>query len=50
MSPENDPLWRMPLWRPYDALLDSKVADAQQRCELAALLARLRPPLFCGAS
>jgi leucyl aminopeptidase len=24
---ENDPLWRMPLWRPYDALLDSKVAD-----------------------
>jgi leucyl aminopeptidase len=24
---ENDPLWRMPLWRPYDAMLDSKVAD-----------------------
>jgi leucyl aminopeptidase len=24
---ENDPLWRMPLWRPYDALLESKVAD-----------------------
>ncbi len=24
---ENDPLWRMPLWRPYEALLDSKVAD-----------------------
>ena len=24
---ENDPLWRMPLWQPYDALLDSKVAD-----------------------
>jgi leucyl aminopeptidase len=24
---ENDPLWRLPLWRPYDALLDSKVAD-----------------------
>jgi leucyl aminopeptidase len=23
----NDPLWRMPLWRPYEALLDSKVAD-----------------------
>ena len=22
-----DPLWRMPLWRPYDQLLDSKVAD-----------------------
>jgi leucyl aminopeptidase len=22
-----DPLWRLPLWRPYDQLLDSKVAD-----------------------
>jgi leucyl aminopeptidase len=24
---EQDPLWRMPLWRPYDSMLDSKVAD-----------------------
>jgi leucyl aminopeptidase len=24
---ENDPLWRMPLWRPYEALLESKIAD-----------------------
>ena len=24
---ENDPLWRLPLWRPYDSWLDSKVAD-----------------------
>jgi leucyl aminopeptidase len=24
---ENDPLWRMPLWRPYDEMLESKVAD-----------------------
>jgi leucyl aminopeptidase len=24
---ENDPLWRLPLWQPYSALLDSKVAD-----------------------
>jgi leucyl aminopeptidase len=24
---ERDPLWRMPLWAPYDSLLDSKVAD-----------------------
>jgi len=24
---ENDPVWRLPLWRPYDAMLDSKVAD-----------------------
>ena len=26
-SEENDPLWRMPLWPPYDSWLDSKVAD-----------------------
>jgi leucyl aminopeptidase len=24
---ENDPVWRMPLWGPYDSWLDSKVAD-----------------------
>jgi leucyl aminopeptidase len=24
---ENDPLWRLPLWQPYDAWLDSKVAN-----------------------
>ncbi len=24
---ENDPLWRLPLWRPYDKLLESKIAD-----------------------
>jgi leucyl aminopeptidase len=24
---ENDPLWRLPLWRPYAQMLDSKVAD-----------------------
>lgn len=24
---QEDPLWRMPLWRPYDAKLSSKVAD-----------------------
>ena len=24
---ENDPMWRMPLWQPYDAMLDSKIAD-----------------------
>jgi leucyl aminopeptidase len=25
---ENDPVWRLPLWQPYEAQLDSKVADA----------------------
>ena len=24
---ENDPLWRLPLWRPYQTMLESKVAD-----------------------
>jgi leucyl aminopeptidase len=24
---ENDPLWRLPLWMPYDSWLDSKIAD-----------------------
>jgi len=24
---ESDPVWRMPLWRPYESMLDSKVAD-----------------------
>jgi leucyl aminopeptidase len=24
---ENDPLWRLPLWRPYSALFESKIAD-----------------------
>jgi len=24
---ESDPLWRLPLWRPYSSMLDSKVAD-----------------------
>jgi leucyl aminopeptidase len=24
---ENDPVWRLPLWKNYDRLLDSKVAD-----------------------
>jgi len=26
-SAECDPVWRLPLWRPYEAMLDSKVAD-----------------------
>ena len=23
----HDPVWRLPLWKPYDKLLDSKIAD-----------------------
>jgi leucyl aminopeptidase len=26
---ESDPLWRLPLWSPYDQMLDSKVADVK---------------------
>jgi leucyl aminopeptidase len=26
-STENDSIWRMPLWKPYESLLDSKTAD-----------------------
>src|SRR6187200_1653757 len=26
-SAQNDPVWRLPLWRPYAAMLDSKTAD-----------------------
>jgi len=24
---EEDPMWRMPLWRPYRKMIDSKIAD-----------------------
>jgi len=24
---ENDPMWRLPLWRPYESMLESKIAD-----------------------
>jgi len=24
---ENDPVWRLPLWQPYEAQLDSRVSD-----------------------
>ena len=24
---ENDPVWRLPLWRPYESMLESKAAD-----------------------
>ena len=30
---EDDPLWRMPLWRPYRRLIDSKVADVNNVSE-----------------
>jgi len=30
---ESDPLWRMPLWRPYRKMLDSKIADLNNAAE-----------------
>jgi len=30
---ENDPLWRMPFWRPYNALFESKIADLNNSSE-----------------
>lgn len=30
---EDDPLWRMPLWRPYRKMIDSKVADLNNVAE-----------------
>jgi len=30
---EDDPLWRMPLWRPYRRMIDSKVADLNNVAE-----------------
>lgn len=32
-SAENDPLWRMPLWRPYRRLIDTPVADINNSSE-----------------
>ena len=28
----DDPLWRMPLWEPYDKMMDSKIADVNNAC------------------
>lgn len=36
---EGDPFWRLPLWKPYRAMLDSKVAD----------IANCEPGSFAGA-
>jgi leucyl aminopeptidase len=32
---ENDPLWRMPFWRPYDGLFESRIADLNNSSESA---------------
>ncbi len=30
---ERDPVWRLPLWRPYEKLLDSRIADINNAAE-----------------
>ena len=45
---EEDPMWRMPLWRPYRKMIDSKVADLNNVSEIAACRGHHRGPLFTG--
>ena len=44
---ENDPLWRMPLWQPYESLLDSKIADINN---VARQLRRARSRRRCSST
>ena len=44
---ENDPLWRLPLWPPYDAWLDSKVANINNA---PSGRSRDRSPAHCSCS
>jgi leucyl aminopeptidase len=49
---EEDPMWRMPLWRPYRKMLDSKVADINNVSEgphAGAITAALYLQEFVGA-
>ena len=49
---EDDPLWRMPLWRPYRRNLDSKIADLNNVSEGpqgGAITAALYLQEFVGA-
>ena len=46
---ENDPLWRLPLWRPYDTLLDSQDRRPQQRRRRARFAGSITAALFLQA-
>jgi leucyl aminopeptidase len=49
---EADPLWRLPLWRPYDEMLESKVADINNvgsTGQAGAITAALFMRRFVGA-
>ena len=46
---ERDPMWRLPLWRPYESMLDSKTADINN-VGGSFRRARSRPRCFSTAS
>ncbi len=41
-----DPLWRMPLWRPYDAMIDGVVADVSNSGSGAGMAGSITAALF----
>src|SRR4051794_15643317 len=50
---ENDPLWRLPLWPPYDSWLDSKAADINNAPSVAfagSIICALFLQRFVGAA
>ena len=46
---ENDPVWRLPLWRPYEAMLEFE-SRRHQQCRPAATAARSPPRCSCASS
>jgi leucyl aminopeptidase len=49
---ENDPLWRLPLWRPYEQMLESKIADTNNvgGSQAGAITAALFMRKFVGSA
>ena len=45
-----DPAWRMPLWRPYDAMIEGSVADISNSGRAPAWRARSPPRCSSGGS
>ena len=41
-----DPLWRMPLWRPYDAMIEGSVADISNSGSGAGMAGSITAALF----
>ena len=45
-----DPVWRLPLWRPYDAMIEGSVADISNSGTGAGMAGSITAALFLGAS